>query len=443
MNHASSNNAALSPLQLAGGCPLWLLPRQGVEVLAARLWIQGGSSQDPPGQRGAHQLLAGVLSRGSGQHSAEALADLVEGCGAGLRCEAHEDQLVLSLKCAPDDGPLLLPLLLEMVQQPWLAADQVALERQLNLQTLQRQREDPFQLAHDGLRGLLYGDGPYGHDPLGSETDLRALGEQELQSLRPTLGERGAWLVLCGQVPDQAQQLLEAAMVPTPWRVEAPRPGIQTAAAPVSAPLASRLACCREDTEQLILLLGSATLPLAHPDSLALRLLSAHLGIGMSSRLFVALREEHGLAYDVGVHAPARLGAAPFVFHLSTSSDRAGEACQRLLEEWERLLTVPLSEAELNLARAKFRGQEAMGRQTCGQIADRQALLLSHGLPPHHASDCLRAIDQLDAATLQRVAQERLSQPSLSLCGPSAALKQASRVWRAHSLSRQCPPAPH
>ncbi|MFM8525877.1 MAG: M16 family metallopeptidase [Cyanobacteriota bacterium] len=438
MNHASStSNLTVPPLQLAGGCPLWLLPRQGVEVLAARLWIQGGSSQDPPGQRGAHQLLAGVLSRGSGHHSAEALADLVEGCGAGLRCEAHEDQLVLSLKCAPDDGPLLLPLLLEMVQQPWLAADQVALERQLNLQTLQRQREDPFQLAHDGLRGLLYGDGPYGHDPLGSEGDLRALEQRQLQGLLPTLGERGAWMVLCGQVPDQAQQLLEAAMVATPWRVPPQRSEAPSAAAPVSGPATSRLACCHEETEPLILMLGSATVPLAHPDSLALRLLSAHLGIGMSSRLFVALREEHGLAYDVGVHAPARLRAAPFVFHLSTSSDRAGEACQRLLEEWERLLTVPLSDAELSLARAKFRGQEAMGRQTCGQIADRQALLLSHGLPPHHASDCLQVIDQLDAATLQRVAQERLSQPSLSLCGPSSAVKQANRVWRSHPLSRQ------
>jgi len=422
---------------LPGGCPLWLLPRQGVEVLAARLWIQGGSSLDPHGQRGAHQLMAGVLSRGSGSHSAEDLADLVEGCGAGLRCDAHEDQLTLSLKCAPDDGPLLLPLLLEMVQQPLLDPDQVALERQLNLQTLQRQREDPFQLAHDGLRRLLYGDGPYGHDPLGSEQDLRGLGEEQLRLLLPKLGQQGAWLVLCGQLPDDPERLFAGAMAPGPWKVRSLPPIAHSDAIGSAGPdgPSERLACHQEDTEQLILLLGTTTVPLAHPDSLALRLLTAHLGIGMSSRLFVSLREDHGLAYDVGVHAPARLGPSPFVFHLSTSTERAAEACDCLLAEWERLLTTPLTDEELTLARSKFRGQEAMGRQTCGQMADRQALLLAHGLPHSYPSDCLNAIEHLDSAFLMRVAREHLSQPCLSLCGPSPALSAATQVWQNHSLS--------
>ncbi len=427
-------------LAVSGGCPLLLLPRRGVDVLAARLWIEGGSRLDPPGQRGAHQLLAGLLSRGSGQHSGEALADLVEGCGAGLRCEAHEDHLVLSLKCAPDDAAELLPLLIEMVQQPWLSPDQLELERQLNLQTLQRQREDPFQCAHDALRELLYGQGPYGHDPLGVEAELRSIDQACLRRLVPGLGQQGAWLVLCGRLPDDAEALFSAAMQPGPWMVQ-PRPGDGVAELVSRVPsgcssAGRRLACTAEDTEQLILMLGTSTVPLAHPDSLGLRLLSAHLGIGMSSRLFVSLREEHGLAYDVGIHAPARLGAAPFVFHLSSSSDRAEEACTRLLQEWERLISVPLSEAELSLAKAKFRGQEAMGRQTCGQIADRSALVLAHGLPADYPGTCLQQIDALDPGDLLKVAQTHLQAPCLSLCGPGEALRQARRAWERHPLSR-------
>jgi hypothetical protein len=109
-------------------------------------------------------------------------------------------------------------------------------------------------------------------------------------------------------------------------------------------------------------MLGATTVPLGHRQGLALRLLHCHLGVGMSSRLFVTMREEHGLAYDVGVHHPARLGAAPFVFHLSSSAERAFEATSELLNEWQRLLEQPLSREELALAQAKFRGQEAMGR---------------------------------------------------------------------------------
>lgn len=88
-------------------------------------------------------------------------------------------------------------------------------------------------------------------------------------------------------------------------------------------------------------MLGCSTVPLGSPQALALRLLQCHLGVGMSSRLFVALREEQGLAYDVGVHQPARLGDAPFVFHLSSSSERAELAAEALLAEWQRLLETP------------------------------------------------------------------------------------------------------
>lgn len=168
-----------------------MLRRAGPAILSARLWIRGGSAADPPGQRGRAQLLAGLLSRGCGDLSGDQLADLVEGLGDELRCEASEDALVISLKCASDDAAALLPLLGVMVQSPWLDPDQISLERQLNLQTLGRLREDPFQQAHDQLRSHLYGQGPYGHDPLGVEAELAGLDRPQLVDAAGALGGTG------------------------------------------------------------------------------------------------------------------------------------------------------------------------------------------------------------------------------------------------------------
>ena len=424
-------SSTLEQRQLAGGSPLWLLHRPGPAILSAKLWLRGGSSADPAGQRGAAQLLAGVLSRGCGELSGEALADLVEGHGAGLRCEAAEDATLISLKCASDDAERLLPLLLQMVHSPWLVDDQIALERQLNLQTLQRQREDPFQLCHDQLRHQLYGEGPYGHDPLGVEADLEELGRPQLLERSAALGSHGSVLVLAGQIPPGVEAMLLRGLGGAGWTSQPPER--QTGPAGTAA---SGLCQCQDDTEQLVLMLGCTTVPLGTPEALALRLLHCHLGVGMSSRLFVALREEHGLAYDVGVHHPARLGAAPFVMHLSSSSERAAEATGELLNEWQRLLDEPISEEELALALAKFRGQEALGRQTCSQLADRLALVLGHGLPADFADRCLSEAAQLTPTDLHDVARRLLSQPSLSLCGPTEALQQGERVWQAHALSR-------
>ena len=409
---------------LKGGLPLRVHRRSGAQVLAARLWLRGGSSADPAGQRGSAQLLAGLLTRGCGPLDAEALADAVEGCGAALRAEAGEDHLAISLKCASSDAMALAPLLLAMAREPRLDPDQIELERQLNLQTLQRQREDPFQLAHDQLRHALYGDGPYGHDPLGVEEELAGIGAAELQPQVAQLGASGAVLVLCGELPDGLIEALNADLEAKAWFSHLPKdePG-------PSALLGERLGAIEQATEQVVLMQGCATVPLSHPDGLALRLLQAHLGLGMSSRLFVAMREERGLAYDVGVHMPARRGATPFVMHLSTSADRAGEATSALQEEWRRLTTTPLSDQELALAKAKFRGQDAMGRQTCGQIADRMALVLSHGLPETHVADALARAEQFTAMDLLEAAQRQLLQPRLSLCGPAEALEAATAVW--------------
>jgi len=416
---------------LKGGLPLIWQRRPGPAIVACRLWIRGGSSKDLPGQRGAAQLLAGLMTRGCGSYGPEALADLVEGRGAALRCEAAEDFLVISIKCSSSDTPELLPLLLSMARQPWLSPDQLELERDLNLQSLQRQREDPFQLAHDQLRHLLYGQGAYGHDPLGVDAELAALHSEQLAALVPDLGQDGALLVACGDLDDELPQLLNPLLDNCPWTTTQPSPG----AGPGAASSLQRFASLEQDTEQLVLMLGAATVPLGDPDGLALRLLQAHLGMGMSSRLFVTMREERGLAYDIGVHMPARRGATPFIWHLSTSADRAAEATTALMDEWQLILEQPLSEAELSLAKAKYRGQDAMGRQTCGQIADRQALVLGHGLGWSYVQDSLERVQQLDAASLLAAARRRLLSPALSICGPAPALVAAEQAWHRHSLS--------
>jgi len=418
--------------KLNGGLLLSWREHRSPGLLAARLWIAGGSSVDPSDQRGVHQLLAGLLTRGCGDLDADGLADLVEGRGAALRAEASEDSLVISLKCASEDADVLLPLLVQMASRPTLEPEQIAIERQLNLQALQRQREDPFQLCHESLRQQLYGQGPYGHDPLGVPAELEQLERGDLRDQLSLLGRRGAALVLAGGVSQAALEALEATISRDPWPVNPPGLALELGPAGSGSPLS----LIEEDTEQVVLMLGCTTVPLADADNLPLRVLQAHLGLGMSSRLFISLREERGLAYDVGVHMPARRGPTPFVWHLSTNADRAAEACTALLDEWQRMLEQPLTDSELTLARAKYLGQEAMGRQTCGQLADREALLLGFGLGENFIDTCLSRATAFSGVDLQLAAQRSLGAPRLSLCGPRDGLQGAAAAWSSHPLNR-------
>ena len=391
-----------------------LLHRPGAPTLAARLVLPLGSRQDPVGAAGRQQLLAGVLTRGCGDLGAEAVADLVENRGAQLRCEAGDDLLVLALRCAGDDADQLLPLLLTMAEAPRLEGAQVERERHLNLQTLQRLQEDPFHRCHERLRRQLYGQGPYGHDPLGVASDLAAISADALSVAARDLPAGDAVLVLAGDPPPGLIEAITTRFAS--WRAPS-APG-----RPLDPPAADPLETVELDTEQAVVMVGFRTVPLSHPDLLPLRLLQVHLAVGMSSRLFQQLREERGLAYEIGVDLSARQEASPCLWYLSTGAPRLAEAIDALEAEWQRVLTLPLSDNEIALARAKLRGQDCLSSETASQRADRLALLLGHGLPADHNERALARLEQLEPEDLRAAANRWLTQPMLSVCGPGRAL---------------------
>ena len=397
-------------------------------ILAAKLLLPFGSAEDPAGARGAHDLLASLLSRGCGNHNNLELADLVEGCGAGLRCDAQEDALILSLRCTVEDAEHLLPLLAQMVRAPHLEPDQVALERSLTIQALQRQREDPFHCATTGWRQLTYGSGGYGHDPMGIPEELIELDRKVLLPLAERLPESPSVLALAGTVPQHLVDQLHSLEDFRNW----PKGRTKDSAnrLPYAEGVGSEtIHLERMDTEQVVLMLGQATLGHGQPDELALRLLQCHLGVGMSSVLFQRLREDHGVAYDVAAHFPALAGPAPFVLMASSVEERADLALDLLLTIWDELREQALSEAELELARAKYIGQLAQGLQTCSQRAERRVQLKAQGLPEDHDQRCVDALSRLTPSDVRDAAARWLSNPRLSLCGTSTALQQLEQRW--------------
>ena len=402
-------------------------PVATTEVLSAKLWIRRGSGADPVGQRGGHQLLGSVLSRGCGPLDHVQLADVVEGCGAGLRCDTHEDGILVSLKCTQNDADRLLPILGWMLQQPHLNPAQIGLEKELSLQALQRQQEDPFQRAFDGWRQLVYGLGPYGHDPLGVAEDLENLQHHHLVALASDINSEGSVLALSGTIPEGIETILQNFEAQSDSQgIAAPTPDKQGES---NRPDQS-LTINSVETEQVVMMLGQPTLPHGHPDDLALRVFQAHLGSGMSSLLFRRLREDHGVAYDVGVHHPARQQAAPFVMHASTGVERARLSLELLMTSWEELLNIVIEQADLDLAKAKFRGQLAHASQTTGQRAERRAQLRGLGLPDDHDRRCLDQLNQLSGSALREAACLHLKTPRLSLCGPASTMDRLESDWR-------------
>ncbi len=133
--------------------------------------------------------------------------------------------------------------------------------------------------------------------------------------------------------------------------------GAVPAAAPApDLPAGPRVLVGRRDTSQAQLAISVPGLPRDHPDAWNLAVLNAVLGDGMSSRLFLGVREEKGLAYDVssGVVEYADAGAV----EVSAGVDPANlpAAIEAILAELSRMADEPVPADELSKAKAYLSG---------------------------------------------------------------------------------------
>jgi predicted Zn-dependent peptidase len=158
-------------------------------------------------------------------------------------------------------------------------------------------------------------------------------------------------------------------------------------------------------TEQGHLCLAVPGLSRSHPDRFALGLLNTVLGDGMSSRLFLEVREARGLAYAVDSALSMLAETGLLVIYAGVDSGQAPDAIRAVLAELDRLRQEPVSEAELNKAREYVKGRLVLGLEDSSAVSGwygRQALLLDEILTP---DDVLAAYDAVRADDVQRLAR--------------------------------------
>jgi zinc protease len=182
-----------------------------------------------------------------------------------------------------------------------------------------------------------------------------------------------------------------------------------------------------QDTQQSIVMLGYLT-PAVNPQALdltdytALKLLNTYLGNGLSSRLFVELREKRGLAYEVSAFYPTRLDTSQFVVYMGTAPENTAIALAGLHTEVERLRSTPLTPEELESAQNKILGQYALGKQTNSQLAQIFGWYEILGLGVEFDIRFQQEVSKVTIASAQAAADRYFIQPYVSLLGPAEAV---------------------
>ncbi|WP_347239291.1 pitrilysin family protein [Phormidium sp. FACHB-1136] len=413
---------------LANGLTVLALENPVADIISARIFLRAGSALETPATAGLVSFLMGLITKGTDRLSSMAIAEAVESVGASLSTDSAADYSVISLKTVAADFEDIFTLATDLLRRPSFPPAEIDLEQRLTLQQIRSMQEQPFTVAFNELRQAMYGDHPYALSSIGTETSVTAFTQAQLldfhhQHARPD----NVVVTVVGRIsPEAAVAQVERTLGDWPQPPSSP-PSLQF---PTVNPVSDCFPIC-QDTNQAIVMVGYGGAPVQHPAYAALKLINTYLGNGLSSRLFVELREKRGLAYDVSAFYPTRLGQSQFVAYIGTAPDNAAIALEGLRFEVERLRDTLLTDDELQAAKNKLLGQYALGKQTNAQLAQLLGWyeILGLGLEfDHQFPDLVNAVTALD---IEAVAQAFFRDPTLVLLGPDSAITPLAQAQTA------------
>ena len=420
---ATSAASDLSPQisTLDNGLRVLATPMPHTRSATVSFYVGAGSRYEADELAGVSHLVEHCVFKGSAARpKASEISTAIEGVGGIINAATDRELTVYYAKVPAAELDSALDVVLDMVCRPLFQPSELEKERQVILEELAQVEDSPGQLAGLLLDSLFWRGTPAGRDIAGTPESVRSIPhDATVDYWRGQYAPANALVSVAGALDLEAvtERIDE---LTREWNSAAPQPWRE---APMDAE-APRVALRTKDAEQAHLILGLPTLPSRHPDRYAFALLSSILGDGMSSRLFVKVREELGLVYDVHAYQSQLRDSGALQIYLGVDPQNAIEALQATLTELGRMRD-GVSDNELDRARRFASGRMMMGLEDTRAVSawnGGQALLFDEVLSVEQVNEAYDAVTTEDIA---RLANEYIRQAELRLAivGPMTDLK--------------------
>jgi predicted Zn-dependent peptidase len=389
----------------------------GARSVSIAAYVLAGSRLETPEEAGVAHFMEHITFKGTAAYpSTRAISEAIEGVGGSFNAATDRESTVYWVRVPRREAQRAMDVLGELIVRPVLSTTEIDGERSVIIEEIRSYQDDPAEYAQSLFQTALFGEGPLGREICGDEAGIRALPADTIREFWQTVYRPANTVVaVAGDLEHaEAVTLADAAFGAGNGHI----PGYAPAPA---LPAGERVRAERRDTAQAQLVVGLPGLPRDHPDSWVLALLNAVLGDGMSSRLFLSVREERGLAYDIGSGLVDYSDAG--ALEVSAGVDPAGlkDALAAILAELDRLRQEPVPQDELDKARRYLAGGLELRMDETRHVASwigGQEALHDRVLT---LDEALAAIEGVTVPDVQRVAGELIRDDGLRLAAVAPA----------------------
>jgi len=400
---------------LDNGLQIILQPDPNTDVVAFHTMAGGGRSVESGAQAGLTNLTQQMLQRGTASRSEEELFSALEDVGAKVGSTVLPDAGDVSLVATRDTWQKALPLYLDVLLAPGFRQADFDQLKDNTLKAITARQDDLLTVTANNLRQAFFGPGGYGNADLGTAETVGALTLDDVKNFY------GQYYVPNNMVVSVAGNFDPQVMLA---RLRSRLAGIPAGVAvertpPTVSITQDKLVTTTRESGVSYLLVAFPGAAVSNKDYAAMKLLGTIAGGGMSSRLFVELRDKQGLAYSTAVSFGPRAGDTVFMPYIIALPENADKGIDGILAILADIRDNGVTDEELDRAKNKELGTFLLNHETADSRAMNLAGNTMMGLGidyDQHYPDQIRAVTKAD---IQRVAQDYLNHHVIARLDPS------------------------
>jgi predicted Zn-dependent peptidase len=397
---------------LSNGLTVIEVPSSDAESVVVDFFIKTGSRSEKPQEHGISHFLEHFLFKGTKKYpSALAISQLIDGIGGEMNANTGKEHTQFFIKAASQHLPLIFEVLTDMVQNPLLNPQELEREKSVIIEEINMYKDTPVMEIENVLERTMWPKDALGREVAGTKKTVTKFNrlmfnnyiQRHYQTPNMFLGVSGKYS------REKLWQLIEKY-----WKNH-PKKNYRTWERVKDKQKTPRLAVQHKETEQAHLALGFKGFNFADKRNPFEAVLAAILGGGMSSRLFMEVREKRGLAYYIRAGASGYQDTGIFNIGSGVQVGKIKEAIKVILEELKKIKEQPVEEKELQKAKEYIKGKSTLALEDnqvrLDWFLERCAFYPKIETP----SEVFKKIDKVTALDVQKVARHLFQNRNMTL----------------------------
>ncbi len=398
---------------LPAGVRIITEPMPEIRSVAVGCWIDTGTRDERPDEAGCSHFLEHLLFKGSDRLSARDISEAFDAVGAQSNAFTTKEYTCFWARLRDADLTLGLGMLAEMIRRPAFRPHEIDSERQVVLEEINMNEDDPADVAHEEFSQALFAGHDLERSILGSRESILGLDRSTIHDYWARRYVPGALVVAIAGNVDHEQVVERVSTEFGGWG------GAATGHLRREPEFASRVRVRRRETEQAHLVLGGPGLRRDDKRRFAASLLNHVLGSGMSSRLFRQIREERGLAYAVYSFRLPYMDTGGWGVYVGTTPNQTDEVLRIVRAELDEVAASGISAEELERAKGHVKGSLAISMEDANSRMTALGRAELTGVEHLGIGDLVERFDAITEDDIVEVAADIFSGPlALGAVGP-------------------------